>query len=102
MKRLTELFNLTRKVLYIILGFIIISFSILSAFKLKVQIVDIDYNYENYVKDKHNLELWNKYYYYTETLLDSIGVECNDTIFSTYIGKRYLLYKDSIDKNFNY
>ena len=44
-----------------------------------------------------NIEYYENYYIATETLLDSLGVECDDSIFKTKAGADYLIQKGKID-----
>ena len=44
-----------------------------------------------------NIEYYEDYYIATETLLDSLGVECDDSILQTKAGADYLIQKGKID-----
>lgn len=53
-------------------------------------------------RDKYqsDIEYYDNYYRATETLLDSLGVECDDSIFNTKVGSNYLIHKNKIDSIF--
>lgn len=53
-------------------------------------------------RDKYqsDIEYYKNYYRVTETLLDSLGVECDDSIFKTKAGSNYLIHKNKIDSIF--
>ena len=53
-------------------------------------------------RDKYqsDIEYYDNYYRATETLLDSLGVECTDSIFNTKVGSNYLIHKNKIDSIF--
>ena len=48
-------------------------------------------------KYQSDIEYYENYYTTTETLLDSLGVECDDSIFKTKAGADYLIQKGKID-----
>ena len=50
-------------------------------------------------RDKYqsDIEYYENYYTTTETLLDSLGIECDDSIFKTKAGADYLIQKGKID-----
>ena len=48
-------------------------------------------------KYQSDIEYYKNYYISTETLLDSLGVECDDSIFKTKAGADYLIQKGKID-----
>ena len=55
-------------------------------------------------KYQSDIKYYENYYIATETLLDSLDIECNDSIFNTKAGSDYLLHKNKIDSifyNFN-
>ena len=47
-----------------------------------------------------NIEYYEDYYIATETLLDSLGVECDDSIFKTKSGIDYIIHKNKVDSIF--
>ena len=53
-------------------------------------------------RDKYQsgIEYYENYYRATETLLDSLGVECDDSIFKTKAGRDYSECKNKIDSIF--
>lgn len=53
-------------------------------------------------RDKYqsDIEYYKNYYISTETLLDSLGVECDDSIFNTKVGRDYLIHKNKVDSIF--
>ena len=51
-------------------------------------------------KYQSDIEYYENYYISTETLLDSIGVKCDDSIFKTKVGVDYLIHKNKIDSIF--
>ena len=48
-----------------------------------------------------NIEYYEDYYIATETLLDSLGIECDDSIFKTKVGSDYSMCKNKIDSIFH-
>ena len=51
-------------------------------------------------KYQSDIEYYKNYYKSTETLLDSLGVECDDSIFKTKSGIDYIMYKNKVDSIF--
>ena len=51
-------------------------------------------------KYQSNIEYYKNYYISTETLLDSLGVECDDSIFKTKSGIDYIMHKNKVDSIF--
>ena len=51
-------------------------------------------------KYQSNIEYYENYYKSTETLLDSLGVECDDSIFKTKSGIDYIMHKNKVDSIF--
>ena len=51
-------------------------------------------------KYQSDIEYYKNYYISTETLLDSLGVECDDSIFKTKSGIDYIMYKNKVDSIF--
>ena len=43
-------------------------------------------------KYQFDIEYYKNYYISTETLLDSLGVECDDSIFKTKVGSDYSMF----------
>ena len=54
-------------------------------------------------RDKYqsDIEYYENYYTTTETLLDSLGIECDDSIFKTKVGSDYSMCKNKIDSIFH-
>ena len=54
-------------------------------------------------RDKYqsDIEYYENYYTTTETLLDSLGIECDDSIFKTKVGSDYFMCKNKIDSIFH-
>ena len=48
-----------------------------------------------------NIEYYEDYYIATETLLDSLGIDCDDPIFKTDAGNKYLINKYNVDLVFH-
>lgn len=75
---------------------------LLSAFKLKLQVVDLGYDYQFYKQNsKENIlqerKAWNEYYNSVETMLDSIDVNEINPILESNVGQKYLDSKAIID-----
>ena len=51
--------------------------------------------------DQSNIEYYENYYIATETLLDSLGIDCDDSIFKTDAGNKYLINKYNVDLVFH-
>ena len=51
--------------------------------------------------DQSNIEYYENYYIATETLLDSLGVDCDNSIFETDAGAEYLIHKYNVDSVFH-
>ena len=82
--------NKIGKVLLILASTSVIVLIIISSIKLLDSIIYRDVN-------QPNIEYYENYYIATETLLDSLGVECDDSIFKTKAGADYLIQKGKID-----
>lgn len=54
-------------------------------------------------RDKYqsDIKYYENYYIATETLLDSLGVDCDNSIFNTKVGRDYLIHKNKIDSIFH-
>ena len=52
-------------------------------------------------KYQSDIEYYKNYYISTEALLDSLGVECDDSIFKTKVGSDYSMCKNKIDSIFH-
>ena len=82
------------KVLVVIAATSVIVLIIISSIKLLDSII---YRYVN----QPNIEYYENYYIATETLLDSLGVDCDDPIFETDAGAEYLIHKYNVDSVFH-
>ena len=53
-------------------------------------------------RDKYqsDIEYYKNYYISTETLLDSLNIECDNSIFNTKVGRDYLIHKNKVDSIF--
>ena len=51
--------------------------------------------------DQSNIEYYENYYTATQTLLDSLGIDCDDPIFKTDAGNKYLINKYNVDLIFH-
>lgn len=53
-------------------------------------------------RDKYqsDIEYYKNYYISTETLLDSLDIECDNSIFNTKVGRDYLIHKNKVDSIF--
>ena len=53
-------------------------------------------------RDKYqsDIEYYKNYYIATETLLDSLDIECDNSIFNTKVGRDYLIHKNKVDSIF--
>ena len=51
-------------------------------------------------KYKSDIEYYKNYYISTETLLDSLDIECDNSIFNTKVGRDYLIHKNKVDSIF--
>lgn len=82
------------KVLLVIASTSVIVLIIISSIKLLDSIIYRDVN-------QPNIEYYENYYIATETLLDSLGVDCDDSIFETDAGAEYLIHKYNVDSVFH-
>ena len=82
------------KVLLVIASTSIIVLIIISSIKLLDSIIYRDVN-------QPNIEYYENYYIATETLLDSLGVDCDNSIFETDAGAEYLIHKYNVDSVFH-
>ena len=82
------------KVLLVIASASVIVLIIISSIKLLDSIIYRDVN-------QPNIEYYENYYIATETLLDSLGVDCDNSIFETDAGAEYLIHKYNVDSVFH-
>ena len=55
----------------------------------------------NNFKYQNDIKCYENYYLATETLLDSLGIDCDDPIFKTDAGNKYLINKYNVDLVFH-
>lgn len=82
------------KVLLVLAAISVIILVIVSSIKLLDSIIYRDVN-------QPNIEYYENYYIATETLLDSLGVDCDNSIFETDAGAEYLIHKYNVDSVFH-
>ena len=82
------------KILLILASISVIVLIIISSIKLLDSIIYRDVN-------QPNIEYYENYYIATETLLDSLGVDCDNSIFETDAGAEYLIHKYNVDSVFH-
>lgn len=82
------------KILLVIATISVIVLIIISSIKLLDSIIYRDVN-------QPNIEYYENYYIATETLLDSLGVDCDNSIFETDAGAEYLIHKYNVDSVFH-
>ena len=82
------------KILLVITTISVIVLIIISSIKLLDSMMYRD-------ADQSNIEYYENYYIATETLLDSLGVDCDDSIFETDAGAEYLIHKYNVDSVFH-
>lgn len=82
------------KILLILASTSVIVLIIISSIKLLDSIIYRDVN-------QPNIEYYENYYIATETLLDSLGVDCDNSIFETDAGTEYLIHKYNVDSVFH-
>lgn len=82
------------KILLAIATISVIVLIIISSIKLLDSIIYRDVN-------QPNIEYYENYYIATETLLDSLGVDCDNSIFETDAGAEYLIHKYNVDSVFH-
>ena len=82
------------KILLVIATTSVIVLIIISSIKLLDSIIYRDVN-------QPNIEYYENYYIATETLLDSLGVDCDNSIFETDAGAEYLIHKYNVDSVFH-
>lgn len=86
--------NKIGKVLLVLAAISVIVLIIISSIKLLDSIIYRDVN-------QPNIEYYENYYIATETLLDSLGVDCDNSIFETDAGAEYLIHKYNVDSVFH-
>lgn len=86
--------NKIGKVLLVLASISVIVLIIISSIKLLDSIIYRDVN-------QPNIEYYENYYIATETLLDSLGIDCDDSIFETDAGAEYLIHKYNVDSVFH-
>lgn len=86
--------NKIGKVLLVLASISVIVLIIISSIKLLDSIIYRDVN-------QPNIEYYENYYIATETLLDSLGVDCDNSIFETDAGAEYLIHKYNVDSVFH-
>ena len=82
------------KTLLVLASISVIILVIVSSIKLLDSIIYRDVN-------QPNIEYYENYYIATETLLDSLGVDCDNSIFETDAGAEYLIHKYNVDSVFH-
>lgn len=82
------------KILLILASISVIILVVVSSIKLLDSIIYRDVN-------QPNIEYYENYYIATETLLDSLGVDCDNSIFETDAGAEYLIHKYNVDSVFH-
>lgn len=82
------------KALLVLASISVIVLIIISSIKLLDSIIYRDVN-------QPNIEYYENYYIATETLLDSLGVDCDNSIFETDAGAEYLIHKYNVDSVFH-
>ncbi|WP_291631523.1 hypothetical protein [Clostridium sp.] len=82
------------KALLVLASTSVIVLIIISSIKLLDSIIYRDVN-------QPNIEYYENYYIATETLLDSLGVDCDNSIFETDAGAEYLMHKYNVDSVFH-
>lgn len=86
--------NKIGKILLILASISVIILVVVSSIKLLDSIIYRDVN-------QPNIEYYENYYIATETLLDSLGVDCDNSIFETDAGAEYLIHKYNVDSVFH-
>lgn len=86
--------NKIGKALLVLAAISVIILVVVSSIKLLDSIIYRDVN-------QPNIEYYENYYIATETLLDSLGVDCDDSIFETDAGAEYLIHKYNVDSVFH-
>lgn len=86
--------NKIGKTLLVLASISVIVLIIISSIKLLDSIIYRDVN-------QPNIEYYENYYIATETLLDSLGVDCDNSIFETDAGAEYLIHKYNVDSVFH-
>lgn len=86
--------NKIGKILLILASTSVIVLIIISSIKLLDSIIYRDVN-------QPNIEYYENYYIATETLLDSLGIDCDNSIFETDAGAEYLIHKYNVDSIFH-
>lgn len=86
--------NKIGKILLILASTSVIVLIIISSIKLLDSIIYRDVN-------QPNIEYYENYYIATETLLDSLGIDCDNSIFETDAGAEYLIHKYNVDSVFH-
>ena len=86
--------NKIGKILLVIATISVMVLIIISSIKLLDSIIYRDVN-------QPNIEYYENYYIATETLLDSLGVDCDNSIFETDAGAEYLIHKYNVDSVFH-
>lgn len=86
--------NKIGKALLVLASTSVIVLIIISSIKLLDSIIYRDVN-------QPNIEYYENYYIATETLLDSLGVDCDNSIFETDAGAEYLIHKYNVDSVFH-
>lgn len=86
--------NKIGKALLVLASISVIVLIIISSIKLLDSIIYRDVN-------QPNIEYYENYYIATETLLDSLGVDCDNSIFETDAGAEYLIHKYNVDSVFH-
>lgn len=83
------------------IGHILLSAALASTLMLiivsSIKLLDSNVYRNKYQSD---IEYYKNYYISTETLLDSLGVECDDSIFKTKSGIDYIMHKNKVDSIF--
>lgn len=85
--------NMSDKIGYILLLYAFIATTLL----ISVSSIKLVNNF----KYQSDIKCYENYYLATETLLDSLDIECDNSIFNTKVGRDYLIHKNKIDSIFH-
>lgn len=83
------------------IGYILLLYAfIVTTLLISVSSIKLVNNFVYRDKYQSDIEYYKNYYIATETLLDSLGVGCDNSIFNTKVGRDYLIHKNKVDSIF--
>ena len=83
------------------IGHVLLSAALAATLMLIIVLISVSsIKLVNNFKYQSDIKCYENYYLATETLLDSLDIECDNSIFNTKVGRDYLIHKNKVDSIF--